>query len=156
MDVALISYHFGSKKGLFGAALALAANPTELLARELAGPLNSLPERLVSKMLNVWDDPVTGEPLRALLAGVVRDPDVARLFREAVEREIIARIAERIGGPNATNRAGVTVAQIVGLLMSRYVLCLEPIASMSAGELSARLAPTLRAALTGPRPPTTR
>lgn len=156
MDVALISYHFGSKKGLFGAALALTANPAELLARELAGPLNSLPERLVRRMINVWDDPATGGPLRALLAGVVREPDVARLFREAVEREIIARIAERIGGPDATKRAGVAVIQIVGLLMTRYVLRLEPIASMPASEVSARLAPTLRGALTGPRPATRR
>lgn len=33
VDLALISYYFGSKKGLFGAALALGANPAELLAR---------------------------------------------------------------------------------------------------------------------------
>ena len=47
VDVALISYYFGSKKGLFGAAMALGANPALLLAGELQGPLNSLPERLV-------------------------------------------------------------------------------------------------------------
>jgi hypothetical protein len=103
-------------------------------------------------MINVWDDPVTGGPLRALLAGAVRDPDVGRVFREAVEREIIGRIAERIGGADATNRAGVAVSQLLGVLMTRYVLCLEPIASMPVGELATRLAPTLRAALTGPRP----
>ncbi|MFG2639086.1 TetR/AcrR family transcriptional regulator [Streptomyces sp. NPDC048362] len=46
VDLALLSYYFGSKKGLFGAALALSANPAELLSRLLAeGDMDSFPER---------------------------------------------------------------------------------------------------------------
>ncbi|MCX4744276.1 TetR family transcriptional regulator [Kitasatospora sp. NBC_01287] len=37
VDLALISYFFGSEKGLFGAVLALAANPAEVLAQALTG-----------------------------------------------------------------------------------------------------------------------
>src|ERR1044072_1463007 len=51
VDAALISYYFGSKKGLFGAALALSANPAVLLTGELQGPLNSLPERVIRTRL---------------------------------------------------------------------------------------------------------
>ncbi len=157
VDVALISYHFGSKKGLFGAAMALAANPAELLARELDGPLNSLPERIVRTIVAAWEDPESGGSLRAFMQAAVREPDVARLFREMLEREMIARIAERIGGADARRRASVAASQIAGLVMARYILGIEPLASMPVDELAQRMAPALRAALAGPRPvPATR
>src|SRR3954469_23453916 len=57
VDVALISYHFGSKRGLFGAALELPANPAEILAAVLEGPPATVPERLVRAVLTAWDDP---------------------------------------------------------------------------------------------------
>src|SRR5690349_12504531 len=108
VDVALISYHFGSKKGLFGAAMALGANPAELLTSQLAGPLNSLPERLVRTVLRVWDDPATGPSLRAFFDGLVREPHVARGFAEMMEQEMLPAIAARLGGDaDATRRAAL-------------------------------------------------
>jgi AcrR family transcriptional regulator len=151
VDVALIGYHFGSKKGLLGAALALPANPAELLARELDGPLNSLPERLVATVVRAWERPDSGASLRAFVQAAVRDPDVGRLFREMLEREMITPIADRIGGADAARRAGMAASQIAGMVMARYLLGFEPIASMPADELARRMAPALRAALIGPR-----
>ena len=151
VDVALISYHFGSKKGLFGAAMALGANPALLLAGELQGPLNTLPERLVRTVLRVWDDPETGPTLRSLLEGMVRDPQVARMFAGMMEQEMLPAIADRLGGgADATRRAAVATSQLGGLIMSRYVLRVEPIASMSHADIARRMAPALRAALAGP------
>jgi AcrR family transcriptional regulator len=148
VDVALISYYFGSKKGLFGAAMALEVNPAELLARELDGPLNSLPERLVRTVVRAWDDPESGPSLRSFLEAVVRDPQMARGFRELMEHEMLPRISERIGGgADATRRAAVMASQIAGMILARYVLRLEPIASMAPDQLVRRMAPGLRAAL---------
>jgi AcrR family transcriptional regulator len=151
VDVALIGYHFGSKKGLFGAALALPANPAEMLAHELDGPLNSLPQRIVLTVLHAWDDPQTGPSLRAFLDAALRDPDLMRLFREMLSREIVARIADRLGGADATTRAALAASQIAGLIMARYVIAVEPVASMAAAELAERVAPVIGAALAGPR-----
>src|SRR3954447_6614951 len=91
VDAALISYHFGSKKGLFGAALALAANPAEILAIQLAGPLESLPERLVRAVAEAWGDPGRNGANRAFVEAALREPEVARVFREMMEREMIGR-----------------------------------------------------------------
>lgn len=152
VDPALISYHFGSKRGLLGEAMALAVNPAELLAREMAGPLNNLPERLLTTVVTAWDDPRADGSLRTFIEDVVADPEVGRVFRELVEHEMLPRIAERIGGPDGSRRAAVAASHIAGLVMARYILRLEPFASMPAAEVVRRMAPGLRAALAGPAP----
>ena len=154
VDVALISYYFGSKKGLFGAAMALGANPALLLAGELQGPLNSLPERVIRTVLRVWDDPVSGPTLRAFLDGIVRDPQVARIFGEMMEQEMIPAIAGRLGGgAEASRRASLVTSQLGGMILSRYVIRIEPLASMTHQEIARIMAPGMRAVLLGPPRP---
>jgi len=147
VDVALISYFFGSKRGLFGATMALEANPALVLADALPGDLNTLPERILRALITTWDDPLRSLPMRVMIAGAVADPGVARLLREVIEAEMIARIADRLGGPDATARAAVAAVQAFGLIFDRYLLRVEPLASMPADELVARMAPAMRAAL---------
>ncbi|MGZ4597086.1 MAG: helix-turn-helix domain-containing protein, partial [Actinomycetes bacterium] len=77
VDVALVSYFFGSKKGLFGAALALPANPPELLLGALAGDPATLPERVLRTLVHAWDDPQHGAPLRVMVTAAVQDREVA-------------------------------------------------------------------------------
>lgn len=151
VDVALISYFFGSKSGLFGATMSLSVNPARAVASALPGDLNALPERLLTVLVTTWDDPDRGPALRAMAEAGARDPDVRRLLRELVYGEIIARLAERLGGADATARAGMAAAQIVGIIFGRYVLRLEPLASMPAEEVVRRSASAMRAALAGPR-----
>jgi AcrR family transcriptional regulator len=150
VDAALISYFFGSKRGLFGAAMSLAVNPADVIDRLLQADLNTLPERLIRTVVTVWDDPELGAPLRTLIDAAVREPEVTRLVREMFEREMVTRIAGRLRGPDAAHRAGVVGSQIAGLIFARYVLAMEPLASMSVDELTARLAPALRATMRGP------
>ena len=151
VDVALVSYFFGSKKGLFGAALALPANPPEVLLQALPGDPATLPERVLTALLHVWDDPEQGAPLRVMVLAAVQDPELSRLLREVLEREMIDRIAEHIGGADARFRAGAFATQLAGVVFARYLLRLDPVASMTGDELTRHLAPGLRAALVGPR-----
>ena len=149
VDPALIGYHFGSKRGLFGAALELSINPTLVVARAVDAPLEVLPERLLRSLLAVWDDEDRSAPLLRLFDRIASEPDAARMFREVVEREILGRFAERLGGHD--RRAAAVTVQLAGLIFLRYFLRVEPLASMSADEVVAALAPTLRTALAGPR-----
>jgi len=141
VDVALGHYYFGSKRDLFAAALALPVNPADAIASVIDQGADGLAERLVRLLLQVWDDPQTGAPLRAIVRSIESE---APLLRGFVEREIVPRLAEAIPGPDATLRAAGAGTQLVGLIFSRYVIELEPIASAGPDELVALVAPSLQ------------
>ncbi len=147
VDAALISYFFGSKKGLFGAALALSANPPEILRGALPGSPATLPERVLRALAQAWDDPEHGGPLRVMVNAGVGDQEVGRLLKEVIEGEIIEQIAEHLHGADARYRAAAFTTQLAGVVLARYILELDPIATMTVDELVRRLAPGLRAAL---------
>jgi AcrR family transcriptional regulator len=142
--VALIPYYFGSKQGLFGAAMTLRLNPAAVLHALLEGDVETLPERLVGGLLRTWDDPEAGPPLQALLREALHDPSVGAAVREYVEREIIERLAERLPGPDRTARALGIATQMAGIITTRYLLQVEPIARMPAAELAQAVLPALR------------
>jgi hypothetical protein len=79
----------------------------------------------------------------------VSDPAIARLVAEVVEHEIVPRLAERLPGKDAAGRAAAFAAQIAGLIFSRYVLALEPMASLTDEEVLRLMVPPLRATLLG-------
>ena len=152
VDAALISYFFGSKKGLFGATLALSANPPEILLSALPGDPAALPERVLRALVRAWDDPEHGGPLRVMVNAAIAEPEVARLLKEVIEREMIDQIAGYLTGADARYRATALVTQLAGIVLTRYVLQLDPIATMNVDEIVHHLAPGLRSALTV-RPP---
>jgi AcrR family transcriptional regulator len=149
VDVALISYYFGSKRGLFNAAMSLTVNPAEMIEAALEGDLETLPTRMLRGLLALWDDPASAGPLLALLRAAATDPAVGRLTAEAVERGIVIPLAAGIGGEDALRRAASLSAQLSGVILSRYLLRVEPIASMSADEVVDALEPSLARTLSG-------
>jgi AcrR family transcriptional regulator len=152
VDVALVSYYFGSKQRLFGAAMALPVNPIEVVVPLLAGDLDILAETMLRTLLTVWDDPTTGAPLQAMAQAAISDPDLNRAVREAVSREIVNRLAKRLGGPGSAHQAAAFSAQMAGVIIARYVIRLEPFASMSAEDVVRRLGPSLALTIAPTKP----
>jgi len=149
VDSALISYHFGSKQGLFGQSVQLQCTRSLALSEAVPGDPAGLPGRLLRAITELWDDPDAGTPSATLNRMMLRDEEVMRVFREYLERELLHRLAEFIGGPNATERATAAVAVIGGLIFTRYLNPLRPTAAMSAADVHRVFGPPLRAALRG-------
>ncbi len=147
VDLALVSYYFGSKKGLFGAAVTVSANPADVIARAVDSDPATLPQRALRDVLALWDDPETGTPLKAMLGSISQDPGFAALVRQMLERELIARLTARLGGVDAERRAAAFCTQIAGIVVTRYILRLEPVASMPADEIVRTFSPALHTAL---------
>jgi AcrR family transcriptional regulator len=146
VDPALVSYYFGSKSGLFVESLRLPVNPAQAIEAVLAEGAEDLGERLVTRFLQVWDDPASGEPVISVLRSAASRPE---LLREFLERQIVPRLATALEGPDAQLRAAGFASQMLGLAMARYVLRVEPIASAEPAKVVALIAPTLQRYIDG-------
>ncbi len=135
VDAALISYFFGSKQQLFGAAFALRANPAEVITEQLDGPIDELPRRLLGVLLDTWDDANNRATLLAI-AQAGATPETAALTRGFVEGVLLTPISERLAAAglrkrDATRCSALMVTQLVGVIYARYVLAVDAVAALS-------------------------
>ncbi|WP_194924060.1 TetR/AcrR family transcriptional regulator [Catenulispora pinisilvae] len=148
VDSALVHHYFGSKDRVFLAALEFPVDPATLLEL-VAGDPAGVGERLARGVVEVWEEPQARERLLAVVRTVASNEEMAALLRGFARPRLIAPLAARIGGPDAEVRVEMAVAQIVGLTMARYVIAVEPIASLSPEKLVDLLAPALQRLLAG-------
>ncbi|HEY0541692.1 MAG TPA: TetR family transcriptional regulator [Actinoallomurus sp.] len=142
VDPALVHHFFGAKEDLFAAAMEFPVDPETILPLILAGPRAEIGERLVRTFLRFWSDP----RLRPQFVGIIRSATTsetgATLLRDFVTSQLFARVAAVLEVPGLNLNAAA--AQLVGVVMFRYVLEMEPMASASDDELVALLAPTIQ------------
>jgi AcrR family transcriptional regulator len=150
VDPALVHHYFGTKDALFLAAVDAPADPGELLPEVLAGGPDALGENLLRMFLRVWDGPARPAGL-ALVRSAVGNEWTARLLREFLVTRVLRGVVGTLDVPPAEReaRGSLIASQLVGLVMARYVLRIEPLASASPEWLVAALAPTLQRYLTG-------
>lgn len=146
VDSALVPYYFGSKSGLFLESLRLPVNPADAIEALLAEGTDDLGARLVTRFLQVWDNPDTGGPVIDVLRTTSSRPELLSAF---LERQIVPRFAEAIGGPDAKLRATAVATQMLGLALARYILRLEPLASAPPQAIVTLIGPTLQRYLDG-------
>lgn len=149
VDPALVHYFFKSKDGLFVAAMQLPLRPADVLPPVLAEGLPGLGERIVRRLLSVWDDPANRNALLATVQGASAHPGAAAALREFVRREVVGRVADVIEADRPQLRANLVASQVIGLLGARYVVRVEPLASMDAEELVPLIGPALQRYLDG-------
>lgn len=131
--------------------MTLAISPPAVLTAVLEGDTAQLPERLLAAVTAAWEDPAGGAPLRALVTMALAEPAVLQAVVEFFEREVITHLAEHLGGPQATARAAAALTTIAGLVFTRYVLGLHPLAGASREQVIRLLAPAIRVSLAIPR-----
>jgi AcrR family transcriptional regulator len=155
VDPALVHHYFGSKDDLFLAALEFPADPRTLLPTVFEAGVDGAGERLIRLFLSVWDDPHARMALVAVVrTGLVQEAQDS-LLRQGILRMVQQPLRAALPAAEADRRVQLVVSQMVGLVMTRYLLALEPLASMPAEELVAWVGPTLQRYLNGPLPRST-
>ncbi|MDP9241509.1 MAG: TetR family transcriptional regulator [Actinomycetota bacterium] len=150
VDPALVHHFFGTKQGLFAAAMEFPVDPAAVLPGLLAPGIDGLGERLVRFFLSLWDSADGFSPFLGLIRGAVSHKESAALLREFVTREVLGRVAAAVNESQPELRATLVGSQLVGLAMARYVVKLEPLASADPETIVAAVAPTVQRYLAGP------
>jgi AcrR family transcriptional regulator len=149
VDPALVHHYFGRKPDLFTAALDLPVNPAEIAAKMLAEQPEAAGEHIVGVFLGVWEHPPNRNSLMALIRSATSSEEAAAMLREFATREIFSRVVHELGTPDAQLRANLVLSQLFGLVMARYIIKVEPIASMPPAAVVAAVGPNVQRYLTG-------
>ena len=152
VDAALVHHYFGTKQQLFAAAIHIPIDPMQVIGPMRETPLEELGLKLPSMLLPLWDSELGSgfiATLRSLLAG--NDVSLVRSFLQEV---ISVEVGKRVDDPPGSGRIRVqfVASQLVGVVMARYILELEPFKSLPVQQVADTIAPNLQRYLTGDLP----
>ena len=150
VDPTLVSHFHGSKQQLFVTVVELPFEPGVVLPQLLSGDRATVGLRLAGFILGVLESDEGRQRITGLVRAAASEPEAARLVRELVTRELFGPIAASLGTDDARLRASYVGSQIVGLVMARYVVAVEPLASSPPDEVVRAIAPVLQRYLTDP------
>lgn len=152
VDAALVHHYFGTKQQLFAAAIALPIDPMVVLGPLRETPVEQLGAALPALLLPLWDSQA-GSGLIAVMRSMLTGSEVP-LARSFFSDVVVPELAHRIDEPTGSGvlRAEFAASQLMGVVVARYIVGLEPIASLPAEEIVAMIGPTLQRYFTGDLP----
>lgn len=152
VDPALVHHYFGTKTQLFAAAIHIPIDPMAVIGPLREIPVEQIGYTLPSILLPLWDSEM-GKSLVATLRSILAGNDIS-LVRSFLQEIITVEVASRVDNPpgSGKTRAQFVASQLVGVVMARYILELEPFCSLPVDQIAETIAPNLQHYLTGELP----
>jgi AcrR family transcriptional regulator len=152
VDSALVHHYFGTKEKLFAAAVHIPIDPMDIIGPLREVPVEEIGSILPSMLLPLWDSEI-GAAFIATLRSIIAGSEV-NLFRTFIQDVIAVEVGTRVDNPPGSGiiRIQFVASQLVGVLLARYILQLEPFASLPPEQIAQTIAPNLQRYLTGDLP----
>ncbi|MET7768033.1 TetR family transcriptional regulator [Nocardia sp. NPDC005366] len=140
IDPSMVMRYFGSKDGLFAAAVEITLDLPDLSGVDP----HVMGELLIRRFLAVWEESPGNEVMLTLLRTAITDDAVADRAR-AVFAEQVTPAVLRCGDPaDAPRRSGLIATQLLGLALCRYILRLPPVLALTPEAIVADIGPTIQ------------
>jgi AcrR family transcriptional regulator len=149
VDPALVVHFFGSKEQLFRQVTALPPAASEAMAALVDAPREELGRRFAEIVVGLLESPGSRAIILARIRSAASHPDAAALVREMVARDV-TRLISAVTDDRPELRAALIGSQVVGLALVRYVVLVDPLASMGAPAVVEALAPVFQRLLIEP------
>lgn len=146
VDPALIHHYFENKAELF--TLSVIAVPVEdaglAVNRILEVPREQIGERAADVVLSTFERPGANQRFLAMLRSAMTAGAPVSPLSEFLAREVLAKVAEAHGHPDAARRGQLAMMVFVGYVMSREVLALPSLLKQRRNELVSELGKALQ------------
>lgn len=144
-DSAMVSYYFGSKQRLFRACFDLPSDPAEeILALLLPGPEGAA-IRILDFALVLYEERLTADTMQALMRALITDATTSQRFRTYIRTDVLDKISSVLGGGKEFGeQIELSMAMLYGVAVMRYLVRLEPLASMPREQVIAEVAPIIQ------------
>ncbi|MBL1086480.1 TetR family transcriptional regulator [Streptomyces actinomycinicus] len=143
IDPSMVMRYFGNKARLFDATLTIDLRLPDLTAV----PTDELPQTLVRHFLKRWEGDPADDALLVLMRSAVTNEQAAARMHEIFAAQVAPALAAALGPELAAHRAGLVAAQLLGLGLTRYLLRLPAVTTLTPDEIEAGLAPAIQAVL---------
>ncbi|HVR31274.1 MAG TPA: TetR family transcriptional regulator [Acidimicrobiia bacterium] len=143
VDPALVHHYFGTKEELFTSSVSVPISLATALPNLISDDADRAGEAIARLFFSVWEEPkaraaLLGQLRHALATG--KQPAIAGFIAGAV----LGRVAERMTGEDRELRAELIASHLLGVAILRYVVRLEPIASVEPEQIIALVAPRIQ------------
>ena len=148
VDPSMVMRYYGSKAGLFGAAVDLDLKLPDV-AHTARGRLGQVMAR---HFVTRWEGDLADESVMLLLRSASTHQFAAEQFHSIFNDQVLRLVREVIGdAPDTEVRAAMVSTQLLGLALCRYVIKLPQVVALNGDELAAMIAPVLQPDLTQSR-----
>lgn len=104
-------------------------------------------DRLLNRFLALCESPRTRDRMIRMVKGSTGSARAGRVLYRMVNRTVVTPVARATGVQASATRLELVASQLIGLAMLRYVLEVEPVASLPRADLVRQAAPGIRAVL---------
>ncbi|MGO9760229.1 MAG: TetR family transcriptional regulator [Solirubrobacteraceae bacterium] len=150
VDAALVHYYFSSKEALLDAVTTPPPEWLESIRRTNSAPPRGRGEAVARNLVWTWSQPEIRDVLSSILQTAAHEARTREKLRQLVTLSLLPAIAAKLDDDERLVRASMISSQLVGVAMLRYILHVEPLASLPDEDLVALLAPTIQRYLTDP------
>jgi AcrR family transcriptional regulator len=140
----VVNRYWNSKESLFAAAMQLPFDPASAMPQLVAPGLDGMGERLTRATLDLLADEQSRNDFIALFQAGASATKAARGMQDFIERSMVDRLVRTLGVPDARLRVNLIMSYLIGVGTTRYVVRIEPIASMPEDDLVKLVAPTIQ------------
>ena len=145
-DAAMPSYYFESKQRLFRSCFNLPLDPASEVLALLAQGTAGAGERMVRFGVELCEEHLTSDTMHALMRALITDAATSQRFRDYVRHDVFQPIDDLISiDDKAAAQIELSMSMLYGTAIMRYVVRMEPLASLPAEQLIAELAPIVQA-----------